>query len=464
MRRHFTILACSVAVLLIGPGLTRAQEDPSLQQQNPSGTTESNPGSMNSPPTAAPPQRAPSSDGAPAQTPEANEQPAAGGAATWSATVEVVDGITGEPVAGTGVELKASRPVGPFESKDPEPAKKWAAQTNAKGRAAFDGLSRAVVKQGLEVYATTRENGIEYKSARTTPGDGATLTIEIYPRGTDIESVKIKKLRTVVEPWEDFLVFTQFWTLTVDGNLVIDTEMLPEGHLPLALPTDAKGIHAFGPGETEVVDSTVQWKGVLRPGETVALRTRFSMSAGASSFVFRQSVDYPADEVQVVLPLQSEHEKVGRLEGASLIAKDFQEVSATREVPGFRRDKGYLFARGRSLEAGEAFAVKLTGLPFDQPIAPWAALGLGLLGIAFIVGFARKEKTRLESDETREKAVATLRQEREDLLDELADLEEAWEADEISEVTYETESLRLRESLTLVMRKIDELTDDSDDE
>lgn len=463
MKKRLTTFACAVATLLLAQGVA-AQSDPSLQQQNPSGTTESEPGNTIEPPTRGS-TRAPSR-ARPSGRNAADSGTAAGEAAdteSWRATVEVVDGITGDPIPKTGVELKATRPVGPFESRDPEPKKSWTAQTDASGQADFEELSGRVLQQGLEVYATTRHNGIQFESARQTPGDSLNLTIEVYPQGTNADAIKIKRLRTVVEPWEDFLVLTQFWTLTVEGNTVLDTTMLPEGHLPLELPTDAKGIHAFGPGENKVVDSTVQWKGVLRPGETVALRTRFSMSTGKPSFVFRQSIDYPVDDVQVVVPLQTEHEKVGRLDDASLIAENFESVSATRDVPGFRRDKGYLFARGRSLEPGESFAVKMTGLPFDRPIGPWVAFGLGVLGIFFIVTFAGREKDRLDNPETRQTALEKLREEREELLDELADLEEAWEDDDVSEVTYETESLRLRERLSLVMRKIDELSDETAD-
>ncbi len=470
MNRHTSILAFAIGGLvgLVGftsPGL--AQDGPSPQQQNPSGTTEQTPGSAEEgPPTRQSAGRTPSRPSM--QRPGEREAPSIPKTAesedsAWRAQVRVVDGVSGEPVAGAGVELKASRARGPFEPREPKPAQTWSAEAGAEGRASFENLPGAVLEQGLEIYATTRENGLEFKSSRQTPGDAAELTIEVYPRASDASSVKIQQLRTVVEPWEDYLVITQFWQLTVDDNLAVDTTSLSgeeyDKGLPLELPLDAKGIHASGPGETETSESTVYWRGLLRPGETVGLRTRFSMSASSPSFVFRHSVDYPADEVQVVLPLESDHEKVGRLSDASIAAPDFEKVSATRQIPGFRSNTDYLFARGNSLEPGESYAAKLTGLPLERPIGPWIALGLGLLGIVLIVALAGRERIDPYRDEqARSAALETLREEREQLLDELANLEEAWQADEIAEVTYETESLRLRERLSLVMRKIDELS------
>jgi hypothetical protein len=467
MSRLIRTVILGLAGLLVFAAPAAAQDGPSMQQQNPSGTTEEEPGSTDQgPPTRSQSGRPPSrpSMGRPGnrQAPPIPKK-AESDEEAWSATVRVVDGLSGDPIAGAGVELKASRPRGPFEPREPKPAQTWTSQANQQGRATFEMLPDAVSQRGLQVYATTRENGLEFKSARQTPGDGIELTIEVYPQADDASSVRIKRLRTVVEPWEDFLVFTQFWQLTVDGNMAVDTSALSgeeyEKGLPLQLPHDAKGIHAFGPGETETVESTVHWRGVLRPGETVSLRARFSISASSSTFVFRHSVDYPADEVQMVLPLVSDHDKVGRLSDASMAAKGFDKVEATRDVPGFRRDKDYLFARGKSLEAGDSYAVKLTGMPLERPVGPWVATGLGLLGILLVLAFAGRESVQLDDDETQSVAVETLQQEREELLDELADLEEAWEEGDISEVTYETESLRLRERLSLVMRKLDELTD-----
>jgi hypothetical protein len=181
------------------------------------------------------------------------------------------------------------------------------------------------------------------------------------------------------------------------------------------------------------------------------------MTAGSSSFVYEQSTDYPVEEVAVAVPLETKSDKIPRLDDVTLAAKGFESVEVTSNPPNLRPGKEYLYASGRSLQTGESYAVKLTGLPFDQPITPWVFLGLGIAGIGFVFFFARREIGWTETDKGRQTALETLRAEREELLDELALIEQEWRSGEIDEIDYETETLRLRERLALVVRKIHEL-------
>lgn len=459
--RHLSMTLLA-ATLLFAAAPASAQSGGSTppDQPNPSGTTRDAPGSMEKPPThgggaGAMRRRRPTDRRGGGQEGETAD------AESWSATVRVRNAVTGEPVGSTGVILRAAPPTGPFQQREPEPTNEWEGRTDEKGVATFSELPGKVAAERREVYAAATHAGIEFTSARRDVSDGVELTVEVYPRAQNADDVVVERLRTVFQPWEDYLVVTQNWTLKVTGKFAVDTTTLPgdrfDNGLPLELPVDAEGIHLFGPGESKIVESTANWKGVLRPGETVQLRLRFSMSASAPSFVYRQTVDYPIEETELVLPLQTERPKVGRLADATLAAKGFESVEATRRVPGFRSDNEYLYASGKSLEPGESFEARLTGLPFEQPLAPWVALALGLVGFGVIVGLSRWEVARLERDENVENAAEALEKQRDALLDELAELERAYEDGDVSEVTYETESLRLRERLTLIMDKLDEL-------
>jgi len=460
------------ALALAGADRLRAQGSaaPSAGPSNPSGTTDSTPGSADRPPTA---DSYPETSGRlPARGRDrgAEDDPATAPDAeadNWSATVRVIDGIDGEPVPRTGVLLRAAARTGPMQRRRSEPVETWEAVTSKKGVANFSDLPGEILDQNLEIHAVTTSSGIDFESQRVSARDGAQLEVTTYPRARKADDVVVKRLRTIFQPWEDFLVVSQRWNLAVDGDKAVDTASLPgerfEDGLPLELPMEAEGINIVGPGESEVVDNTANWRGILRPGEVVSLRVRFSVSAQSSTHVYRQEVHYPVENAEVVLPLQpnrEEIEKVDRLDDATLAAKGFERVEATRQVPGLRRDNEYLYATGKRLEPGESFSVRMTGLPFERPVAPWVALGFGLLGIGFIVAFGRRSVARLRDDETTETAVEVLERERDELLDELADLERAFEEDEVSEITYETESLRLRERLSLVMNKLDELRGD----
>jgi hypothetical protein len=190
------------------------------------------------------------------------------------------------------------------------------------------------------------------------------------------------------------------------------------------------------------------------------VRVRFSISASKPTYKYTQTLDYPADNVEVIAPIDVRYEKVPRLNDLRLAAPNFETVETTDSIPNLRRNTDYLHAHGRSLASGDTLQFKLYGLPFNQPIGPWIVFGLGLLGAIGIVGYAVREKQLMSNDETVDQAITVLEAEREELLDELAVLEQQWQDDGVDEVDYETEKLRLRERLALVTRKLDELREE----
>lgn len=471
------IQGLTLLALVGGMPLTgQAQQMPSGTDQTASGADPSNPtpGSTNAPPTGTSSNeggRPAVHDGdgprprgrRPARRNSKGTQEANSGE-TITVEVTVQHGAEDRSIGGTGVILRASRPRGPFEPGPPEPRQEWTSVADDQGMATFDDVPASLSRSGLELYAVATYNGIPFESSRISASDGANLTIDVFEQARDASNVRIERIRTIIEPWEDYLVFNQFWSLTVGGNRAVDTTSLGgkrfEKGLPLELPLNAEGIKASGRGETKIIDSTVNWKGVLKPGRTVSFRVRFSMPASTPSLVYEQSVDYPVDRLDVVLPLETDYEKVGRLDEASLSAPGFERVETTRNIPGLRRNVPSLYATGESLEAGESFAFQLQGLPFDRRIWPWIVIALGLLGGGGIFVLARRERDPLASEEGRSDAIETLEEDRDRLLDQLARLEDAYDTGEIDEVDYETESLRLREQLSLISDKLDELRDD----
>lgn len=463
---------CMFAALVLGASAGAFAQDGSTPSgtPNPSGTTSSVPGSANRPPTE-------DSDSAPAETSgdqkaadsedsadEAEASDASG--REWSATVRVTDGLSEEPIADETVTLTAFRPSRRPQRQQSELVETWETETDSEGLAQFDGLAGDLLEERLGLFAEVKSSGITFRSRQKLASEGVELRISTFPTTENLDDVFVERLRTVIEPWEDYAVVVQYWDLTVKGDRAIDTRRL-EGEdfkhgLPLELPTDAKGIHLNGPGESKIIDSTAHWKGVLRPNRSTQLRLRFSMSANSPELTYRQKVDYPVQETEFVVPLQTKYDKVPRLDNATLAAPGFERVEATTEVPDFRTDNEYLYASGKSLDAGETFVAHVTGLPFERPAAPWITLGLGLFGMGLIVAFARRETARFESDEATGDAIQALEEEREQLLEELAELQRAYEEDAVTEITYETESLHLRERLSLIMKKLRELRETSE--
>lgn len=463
---------CTVAALVLGGSAEAFAQDGATPSgtPNPSGTTSSVPGSANRPPTedseSARPEKSGDETSSDSEDSTDEKETPEESARNWSARVRVLDGVSEEPLTGETVTLKAFRPNRRSQRQQTELVETWEVETDSEGVAHFDGLAGELLDERLGLFAEVKSSGIEFRSRQKLASEGVELRISTFPTAENLDDVLVERLRTVIEPWEDYVVVVQYWDLTVEGERAIDTRRLENEEfqhgLPLELPTDAKGIHLNGPGESKIIDSTANWKGILRPNRSTQLRLRFSMSANSPEFTYRQRVDYPVQETEFVVPLQTKYDKVPRLDDATLAAPGFEQVEATTEVPDFRSDNEYLYARGKSLDAGETFVAHVTGLPFKRPAGPWITLGLGLFGMGLIVAFARRETARFESDEATGDAIQALEEEREQLLEELAELQRAYEEDAVTEITYETESLHLRERLSLIMKKLRELRETSE--
>ncbi len=384
--------------------------------------------------------------------------------ATFSVPVRVVTGgKNAKPLAHQPVILQAARPKGPFEPNDPKPQNEWTAVTDASGTATFANVPRSLEQSGLRLHAVTTQGGVTFKSAPKVPAPGIKLTVPVYELGHDTSHVVIEDLQTIANVWEDSIFFQQFYRITVDGDKAIDTSALPgkkyENGLPIELPTKALGIHASGPGKTKIVNSIVYWKGMLKPGEAVPVSISFSMKVTSPSLAYEQTVAYPTKNVKVVVPLESQSQqvKIPYFKDVSLAAPGFKvKVNDGNGATGAGRG-AYLSADGRKLDRGQSFAFEVSGLPFDRPYGAWIALALGLLGAGFVLVYARGEKKRLDASHSSGELVAILSQEREELLDELAILEEDYEEGEVSDLEYERESLLLRERIALIMKKLRDL-------
>ncbi len=374
-----------------------------------------------------------------------------------SITVTVTHGITGDAIANAPLFLRAARPRGPFEPTAPKPAKEWAGFTDASGKATFAGVDADLAQRGLRLHAATVHNGVKFESPAITPANGVNLAIKVYEKGVDASGLVIANLRTVLEIWEGYVVFTQFYTLKNNAQTVLDTSLLPgaefERGLPINLPIEAKGVQLNGPGETVVIESTAYWKGMLAPSQTVQLQARFSVTARDPALIYEQFVDYPIENVEIVVPVQTRFAKVPRLDKASLAAPDFEMLSG-KGIMGLRDDMEFLAAKRGAIEKGKSFKFKLDGLPFERSMAPWAVLGVALFFATGVLVFGRREMKVAASTKGREEILAALRGERDALFEELVILERELSEGTISPREHELETIAIKERLALIMKKI----------
>lgn len=363
------------------------------------------------------------------------------------------------PVADVVVVVQADRVRGPFEPPPEKALYEVAGTTDAQGQAEI-ALPGNVLTEGLRVKALARFDGMTFQSAPMTPSPTTQIGVKVYDRGVDTGTIRITTLRTMVQPWEDYLVFTQSWTLGTSGKEALDMSALPdpdmERGLPLVLPVKAEGIQTGGDGQVEVVNNIVFWKGVLKPGEPSTVQVRFSMSAKSPEFTYEQTLDYPADTLEILAPLRTEFRKIPRLNKLELAAPGFTVASDGTAV-GLAPDAEVLVAHGAKLERGQALRFQLRGLPFEPPLGPWVTLGLGLVAAFGILFMARKEGALRKSATFRQMTLDALEAERRTLMQQLAEIERSYREGQMEELDYQGEESLLRERISLLLKKIDDL-------
>lgn len=408
----------------------------------------------------------PPTNAEPTPPPEESDEDAAPAPESTEMTVTVIakHGTTGKPVTNVPVFLRAARPRGPFEPTAPKPQFEWTEFADAEGKATFS-VPKTLTSTGLRIHAVTTYDGLAFESTANPPIDGARLTLDVYEKGLDPSVVELENLRTVVDIWEHYLVFTQYYTLTNNSETALDIKLLPdeeyEKGIPIVLPVKAQGINVTGPGENIVVNSTVYWKGVIKPGERVNLQARFSMAARDPEFTYEQEVGYPTKNVEVVVPIQTRFEKVPRLEELELRPLGFEETERGPGIFGLRDDIEFVGARGLQLKEGESFAFQVRGLPFHRPMLPWAFLLGGILIGLVGAWFGLRETKRSETNIGKAELRSSLERERAVLLDELVALEKDFDENLVTPTEYEFEASSLREQLALVLARLKEL-DESD--
>lgn len=387
--------------------------------------------------------------------------PIAEGEETITITVSLKHGDDGRLIGDAPVFLRAARPRGPFEPTAPRPQFEWASFADAQGVATFSQIPRDLATSGLRVHAVTTYDGLAFESSAAPPLDGSQLEIVLWEKGLDPSVVAISNLRTVVEMWESYLVFTQYYTLTNTGKTALDVKLLPgeefERGLPFVLPVKAQAINVMGPGESEVVNSTFFWKGVIEPGANVNLQVRFSMVAKNPEFTYEQEVGWVTQNVEIVVPIQTKFEKIPRLDKIELRPLNFSETDRGAGIFGLRDDVDFVGARGLELKPGQSFNFQLRGLPFKRPSVPWYFLGLGLLSAIVLIAFARRELRTAASRAGRDDLRRILEEQRVALLDGLVAVERDLAQGTLTRSEAEFESAALREQLALVLKKLTDL-------
>ncbi len=382
-------------------------------------------------------------------------------AKTFDVRVSVTQGTAGAPVAGAPVLLRAMRRMGPNETKEPAPQREWAAVTDASGVATFSEVPESLTTSGLQLHAVTQRDGVSFKSRRVIPTPGMSLAIPVFPKTFDPSVLVAQQVRTVIEPWEGYLIFNQEWTLGVTGDAAFDTSLVAdpafERGLPIELPIKAQGINVqISSGQTKVVNSTIFYQGIIAPGQPLRIQFRYSMPAKSERFTYTQRLDYPTKRYDVLVPVHTDYEKIRYLPDLELRSFDLDQ-SQRADIPGLRTDREFIIAIGKDVAPKRQLTFQLRGLPFTRPSAPLVVVVLGILGALAIVAFASASRAKNASADSQARLAGDLRDELRTTLDALVALDDDLDAGHVSARDYEFESTTLRARAALLIKKLEEL-------
>ena len=378
------------------------------------------------------------------------------------------------------VALHAVWPPGPLQSSaHRRDVEVWHTTTDDNGIARFDDLPDDLASRGLllqaRTSATVAGGTYAFESDFVHPDHDSRVDLPVYDATGQWPGIRVRNKRVLVSPWEDYLVFDQFWTIELEGDQLFDPaasdDPALERGIPLRLPYRAEGISFAGPGAHEVITNVVYWKGVLQPNRPITVQVRFSKAARGSfrqldppsRFTFEHPMQYPVDDIQILIPVETSFEKVPRMDDLSLIAPGF-EVGTDPRSAGLFSDSDFLVATGHSIDSGESYAFRLEGLPFSWPFGGWIALFGGILAAIAVAFFGRREYRAFRDNLKNDDILRALQSERDDILDELAAV--TWALDtsedpaEIDEL--QAEETLLRQRLALILGKIEELDSDDD--
>ncbi len=340
------------------------------------------------------------------------------------------------------------------------------AVTNADGIARFEALPT----DPSWVYVTEAQyNDLPFGSDMQQFEDQASsldIALPVYDGGGSVSDISVDRAHWVLNMTNtEFLDIGEIYILTNTGNQVYDGETLADGIrrvLRLTVPENAinVGVEGADLGDRFLVeDNAVIDTMPMAPGQRQIL-IRYSLPVEDGKVELSHPIAYPVAHLNLLVPdVGMDIEAPGWEEGAAMPSQD-----------GSYRN----FARS-SVVAGEKSVAVLSNISADtlpqvpeerapagrqiidsqatpgisgQPYLPYlvALLGIIILIAGTIFGIRRQQIAEQESPQM-------IEQQRQSLIQQLAELDDDYEAGELSLSDYESERRLLKAQLVALMRE-----------
>ncbi len=363
---------------------------------------------------------------------------------------QVINATTNEPVGGTTVTLRV------FEGSSE--LDRLTVETDEAGRYSFENLSNDPTR----FYAVEGENDdVTFQSDQFVNFTGdtseTTLDLNVYDTTTDPAGIALSQLHYVLAFTPDTLSVLQIWIVDNEGDRAYIGD---EGGQTFAftLPAEAENVAFQGDaGGARYVETEAGYADTepILPGEE------------GLTILAEYQIPYNSDSLTVDIPLPADVAAVNLLladQGVSLESEQLR-FAETRQI----QEDTFAIFNGRDVRQAEGLILNFSDLDslefqqqaaavtppgaatastthlFDQTLATWIILGLGLAAIAAVVVYTVRQPV-LEP----QAAVDTASQ-RQRLLLLLARLDEAFERGELNEAVYRRARARYKGELARVI-------------
>ncbi len=315
--------------------------------------------------------------------------------------VQVVAGEPPQALPGQEVELLA---LGPRSRK---PVRTWTATSDEQGWTEF----RAVEAEGGQrILARTRYQDIDWDSLTSALLPSTELRLQVYERSVDPALLRLVRVETELDVWEELLIVRQQFHLGSRGPKALDLGRDPAGRrssLRIPLPQGAKGVSARGE-DVAASDGELRFSGVVKPGEVgQTISVSYQLPIVGATLSLRQTFPLPAEELLTVLP---EHPVVRGVEQrrwrARLLARDGQRVEAQQD----REGRSMWVGRAQREGGLPALDLSLSGLPARDRLPAWLAVGLVVLALVAGAWVARRRAAGPAGAPARDQLVQRLAQ------------------------------------------------------
>ena len=315
-------------------------------------------------------------------------------------------------------------------------------KTDAAGRFNVSGLE---AKAGDVVAATVTYADVTYPSPLVTL-DGSTasidLPIEVYEATRDTTAIQIDTLHIIIQQAGAAIGVNEIYVISNTGDRVVVNTEGPA--LRFGLPDAATAFRPLQGAAPDVVvessDGFEYYDAVGVGSGALQLAIAYQMSLDTAGIVFDRALAYPATSVNVLVQTGGLNASTDQLTDRGLLDVDQQS---------YRQFSGGPLLSGQDL----AFRLVQQGSLDVRLIAGIALLAVGVTAAG--VGLRRRRKpdtnTKVHGVRSSERRGA-LKADPEQLMDEIAALDDAFEAGEIAEAQYRRQRGALKARLLRLMR------------